>query len=91
MSVLFKDISILSMTKKHGFIQKGSVLVENGKIVFVGEKLPEGVSAERVISGEGKLLLPGLVNAHTHLPMAALGAMPTIIPCKRGCLSMFSP
>lgn len=72
MSVLFKDISILSMTKKHGFIQKGSVLVEDGKIVFVGEKLPEGVSAKRIISGEGKLLLPGLVNAHTHLPMAAL-------------------
>ena len=71
MSVLFKDFAVLTMARE-GFLPKACVLVENGKITYVGESLPQGKTADRVISGQGKLLLPGLVNAHTHLPMAAL-------------------
>lgn len=44
----------------------GSVLVENGKITGVAEKLvaPEGAVK---LDGRGKLLFPGFIDAHTHL------------------------
>ena len=48
-------------------IQNGSVLIDdNGKIVTVGQNIsePEGV---QVIDAEGRLVTPGLVEAHCHI------------------------
>ncbi len=50
----------------NGFIE-GVVVVENGSITFVGKNTKE--KAERVINVKGCAVLPGLVNAHTHLAM----------------------
>ena len=48
------------------------VLVINGKIAAIGTNLdpPEGIVAE---DGGGDLLLPGLIEAHTHLDKSLLG------------------
>ncbi len=46
-------------------IKNCSIYIENGEIAGI-DKVPENFVAERVISGEGKLLIPGLINAHTH-------------------------
>lgn len=45
--------------------------VEEGKITFIGKERPTG-DYDREISCEGKVLMSGLVNAHTHLPMTLL-------------------
>ena len=45
-----------------------TVLVEDGFIKSVGE-VPSGLKANKTIPGSGKLLMPGLVNAHTHVYM----------------------
>jgi len=42
------------------------VLVRKGRIAAVGEGL-EAPARVRVVDGEGKLLLPGFVDLHTHL------------------------
>jgi 8-oxoguanine deaminase len=47
-------------------IRGGFVLVEGNRIVRVGED-PSGIAADDVVRGEGKVLLPGLVNTHHHL------------------------
>ncbi len=44
----------------------GYVLVEGNRIVDVGVDAT-GVEADEIIRGEGKVLLPGLVNTHHHL------------------------
>src|SRR5205085_10789451 len=51
-------------------IEQGTVAVENGRIAFVGEraKAPKGVDTEL---GDA-LLMPGLVNVHTHLELTVL-------------------
>lgn len=49
----------------------GAVAVENGRIVAVGpaaEVAPAYPDAER-IDATGELVIPGLINAHTHVPM----------------------
>jgi imidazolonepropionase-like amidohydrolase len=52
-------------------IDGATVLVESGTIAGVGKNLaiPEGVT---VVRGEGKTLLPGLIDAHTHAYQDAL-------------------
>ncbi len=50
-------------------VEKGvSICIEGDKIAAVGA-VPAGFAAERVIDGAGKLLIPGLINAHTHAYM----------------------
>ncbi|HAK45655.1 MAG TPA: hypothetical protein DCO79_07020 [Spirochaeta sp.] len=50
------------------FIEDGEILIENGKIVSVGEKgssaVPEGTKEWDL---GGRITMPGLVNPHTHL------------------------
>ncbi len=50
----------------NGFIE-GVVVVENSSITFVGKNTKE--KAEKVIDAKGCTLMPGLINAHTHLAM----------------------
>ncbi len=49
-------------------IERGSILIENGKIVAIGEKVEVPNDAE-VIDAQGKLVFPGFIDAHCHLGM----------------------
>jgi imidazolonepropionase-like amidohydrolase len=62
-NVFIKNARIL--TASHGTIERGSILVRNGKIVAVGANLaaPAGVT---VIDATGKVVSPGIVDAHVH-------------------------
>src|SRR5512146_2660913 len=53
-------------------IAEGVVLIDAGKIVAVGrnEPVPEGV---QVIEAQGKIITPGLIDAHTHLGLDEQG------------------
>jgi len=61
--VFIKDARILTAT--HGTIEKGSILVRGGKIVSIGTNLkaPAGIT---VIDASGKVVSPGIVDAHLH-------------------------
>jgi imidazolonepropionase len=55
-----------------GIIRNGSLAVKDGKIVAVG-KTPDIIrvfKSENVINANGKTVLPGFVDAHTHLVFA---------------------
>jgi len=47
-------------------IENGYVKIEDGKISEVSKGSPENISSAD-INAEGKLLLPGFIDAHTHL------------------------
>ena len=51
-------------------LQKGVVLIEGGRIVAVGEnlQLPDGCE---LFDATGKVVTPGLIDAHTHLGVYA--------------------
>jgi imidazolonepropionase len=60
---------------KIGVVRDGAILVRDGMIAAVGpaskiEKLPETKKAEKLDVG-GRVVLPGFVDAHTHLVHAA--------------------
>ena len=53
----------------YGLIQNASLVVEDGKVLWVGstEQLPDRFANDEVIAGNGKLITPGLIDCHTHL------------------------
>lgn len=59
MSILIKDVFLNGNTT--------DVLIEGKLITAVGEKL--AVTADTIIDGSRKAIIPGLVNAHTHAAM----------------------
>ncbi|MFZ5493993.1 MAG: imidazolonepropionase [Verrucomicrobiota bacterium] len=48
-----------------GLIPAGEVLLADGKIVAVGQKVAAPADAE-IIDAQGRVLLPGFVDCHTH-------------------------
>jgi imidazolonepropionase-like amidohydrolase len=54
------------MTITHGTLEPGTVLVEGGRIVAVGESVTIPEDAERC-DAEGKVVMPGLIDAHCHV------------------------
>lgn len=65
-SILIKNTTIIGSD-----IKKSSLLVESDKITVIDDNL-KNIDADVVINGEGKVLIPGLVNTHTHLSMTLL-------------------
>lgn len=59
------------MAPENPVLKNAFVAVEGTRIASVGTARPEGMF-DRVIDCTGKVLMPGLVNAHTHVPMALM-------------------
>ena len=71
MPILFSDVTVVPMDGAPQVLEHAYVAVEGTKIASVGTEPPEG-TFDRVVDGAGKVLLPGFVNAHTHLPMTLM-------------------
>ena len=71
MAILFKNVTAVLMDDAHTVLDHAFVAVDGGKISSVGAARPEG-TFDREIDGRGGILMPGLVNAHTHVPMTAM-------------------
>jgi len=71
MDILFSDIIVITMNDGHPVLLHGYVGISGRKLSYVGEK-PPAEPAARVISGSRRLLMPGLINSHSHLPMTLL-------------------
>ena len=71
MSTLFTNAAVLTMDGKNPVLKNAFVAVEGTKIASVGTERPAG-EFERVIDCTGKVLMPGFVNAHTHVPMTLM-------------------
>ncbi|WP_234122699.1 amidohydrolase [Clostridium hydrogenum] len=62
--LLIKNGRVLTMTGTN--YEKGSIIVDNGKIVEIGENIKETSDME-VIDAEGCVVMPGIIEAHCHI------------------------
>ena len=60
------------MQKDRPVMYSASVGVKDGRIAYVGPKEQGPTVCDQIIKGEGKVLIPGLYNCHTHTPMSLL-------------------
>ena len=66
--MLFKNITILD--ENFDVVKDIDVLVKGSKIEKIGKNLD--ANGEEVYEGSKKLLIPGFVNTHSHIPMTLL-------------------
>lgn len=64
-SLAIRNTTIVTQDDKRRVIE-GDLYIEDHRIVSVGPKAPE---ADRTIDGRGQVVMPGLINLHTHVPM----------------------
>ncbi|MDR7094924.1 amidohydrolase family protein, partial [Hydrogenophaga laconesensis] len=61
---LIKNANILSMDLAVGDFDDADILIEDDRIVAVGPNLQ--ADGAEIIDGKGRIVIPGLVNAHIH-------------------------
>ncbi len=63
--------TIVTMDSGKRLILNGAVAVKADKIVAVGasSEIARQFSSKQIINADGKVIIPGLINAHTHIPM----------------------
>jgi len=66
--------AILTMNSRDEILKNGSVAIKNGIIVGIGpaKKIGARFTAAQTIDADGKIIMPGLINTHTHLAMSIL-------------------
>ncbi len=71
---LLTNAHVLCMDDAFTSFENGAVAILDDQIHAVGDsaKLEKSFTAKEVIDCGGRVLMPGLVNAHTHLPMNLL-------------------
>lgn len=71
MGYLINNITVLTWNNGTKIIENANVKVIGSKIAYIGTENQESSGLE-IIDGKGKVLMPGLVNCHTHIPMSLL-------------------
>ncbi|MDD1770092.1 MAG: amidohydrolase family protein [Methanomassiliicoccales archaeon] len=84
--LLIKDAVIVTQDAMRRVI-RGDVRVEDGRIAEVGRTKGD---ADDVIEANGDLLIPGFVNAHTHVSMSIMKGLADDIPFDKFLERMFA-
>lgn len=64
MELIIKNGTVVSATQMY----KADIAVKDGKIAAIGSDLSD-MNADKIVDAAGKLVLPGAIDAHTHLAM----------------------
>jgi imidazolonepropionase-like amidohydrolase len=62
--ILIQNATILTVS--HGTIERGSILIKDGKIAEVGSSIKAPTNAQ-VIDANGQFVTPGIIDCHSHI------------------------
>lgn len=71
MTTLFTNVTALLMDEAFTTLRYGYVAVDGTNISYVGPNRPQG-DFDQTIDCTGKVMMPGFVNCHTHIPMTLM-------------------
>ena len=77
--LLVVNARVVTMDERFSLYDPGALAVKNGKILAVGPSadLAKRYAAKTMYDAHGRIVLPGLVNTHTHAAMTLLRGSPT--------------
>lgn len=81
--ILISDSTILPLDNDMPeSIAPGYIAIKGEKIIKLGpmSDLADGYKADKIIDGRSKLVMPGLVNCHTHAPMTLFRGLADDLP-----------
>lgn len=69
--LIIQNGTIVTMNAEKSIIEQGAIAVRKNKIVAVGktEEVKAKFASRNIIEAGGKIIIPGLINTHTHIPM----------------------
>jgi len=83
LDILIRGGILLTMSGEDDPVEDPVIGIRDGKIVFVakaGSSPLRGDRAKETLDASGSLILPGLVNTHTHSPMVAFRGLADDLP-----------
>ncbi|MGX5285658.1 amidohydrolase [Morganella morganii] len=79
--LMITDGTVLTMNPDNTVFEHGTVVVSDGKIVAVGgPELTEKYQAKKVLDVKGDIVMPGLINTHTHGSMTVFRSLGDDVP-----------
>ncbi|MDQ7048443.1 MAG: amidohydrolase [Enterobacterales bacterium] len=68
---------LITMQADEPPLEKTAVVIDNSKIIAIGEtkSIHQKFHARQIISGKNRVLMPGLINTHTHTAMTLFRGM----------------
>jgi 5-methylthioadenosine/S-adenosylhomocysteine deaminase len=74
--LLVKGATIVTMDSNRRVLENGFLVVRGDEIIAIGADVnaafPKGLTAKQTIDATGRLIIPGLINGHTHIPMVLM-------------------
>ncbi len=70
--------TLVTLSAKMDILENASIGISDGRIALVDAN--RTLSAEKIIDARDSLILPGLVNTHTHLPMVCFRGLADDLP-----------
>ncbi len=67
--ILIEDATLVTMDENDGVIDSGNLLIEDNIIKSIFTAAEDTPGDVKVIPGEGKVVIPGLINLHNHAAM----------------------
>ena len=67
---LIRSATILTMDDRFGDIAAGDLLVDGDRVAAIGRDI--AAADAEIVDGRGKIVIPGLINAHMHTWQTAL-------------------
>ncbi|MEO0468631.1 MAG: amidohydrolase family protein [Bacteroidota bacterium] len=79
------DALIVCMDSSRHIITDGTILIGGGKILAIapGERGHDWYEVSESVSAEGKLVMPGLINTHTHSAMTLMRGLADDLPLDK--------
>ncbi len=70
--ILIVGGTIVKMNAEREVIENGAIAITNGKIDLIGTRriVERNSRPKRIINATGKVIIPGLINTHTHAAMS---------------------
>ncbi|MBP6123724.1 MULTISPECIES: amidohydrolase [Providencia] len=79
--IIILDGTVLTMDPKNSVIEKGTVVIKKNKIIAVGgPELAKQYQAKKVLDVDGDIVMPGLINTHTHASMTVFRSLADDVP-----------
>lgn len=67
-SFVLKNVNVITMTSNNAIFENATVVISDNLIQSINGVIPPNA---KIIDGKGKWLIPGLIDAHVHLPTDA--------------------
>ncbi|USD64680.1 amidohydrolase [Vibrio sp. SCSIO 43136] len=79
--ILITDATVLTMDAERTIYEHGTVVVKDNKIVAVGDaSLAKQYKAKQTLAVDGDIVMPGLINTHTHVSMTVFRSLADDVP-----------